>query len=253
MDLVLILNFLVDYLLLLGTNRLAGFAPGWGRAAMGAGIGSMYAAACLIPGFSFLGNVLWRVVSLGAMAVISFGINRSTLQRTAMFLLLSFAMGGLAAGVNGNRFFMPVVCAVILWALCRVSFRDGVSRSEYVSVELSEGDRTVSVTALRDTGNTLKDPLTGEQILVAGAEIGTKLLGLSQDQLRHPVETIAAGNIRGLRLIPYQSVGQPAGLMLGYRFHNAKIGNKRSNPLVAFAPENIGRADMYQMLTGGAV
>lgn len=253
LDLVLILNFLVDFLLLLGTNRLAGYPPGWGRAALGATLGAVYAGGCMIPGFSFLGNFLWRIVSLALMAVIAFGMNRSALQRGAVLVLLSMALGGIAMGANGNNFGMLLLCAGILWLLCRISFRGGVSQREYVTVELSVGEKKAALIALRDTGNTLKDPLTGEQVLVAGANVGMQLLGLTEHQLRHPVETLASGEFPGLRLIPYHSVGQPGGMLLALRFQNAKIGNTYSNPLVAFAPEVLGRGDVYQMLTGGAI
>ncbi len=83
-------------------------------------------------------------------------------------------------------------------------------------VEL-EPDRQMQLIALRDTGNTLRDPLTGEQVLVAGADVGEKLLGLTAQQLRNPVETVAQSTLRGLRLIPYRGVGQPGGMLLAVR------------------------------------
>ena len=68
LDLVMLLNFLVDFLLLLGTNRLSGFPAAPGRCALAAVFGSIYAGCCLLPGFRFLGNFLWRCVSLCLMA-----------------------------------------------------------------------------------------------------------------------------------------------------------------------------------------
>ena len=40
LDLVMGLNFGVDFLLLLGTNHLAGFPPGYGRTAAAAALGA---------------------------------------------------------------------------------------------------------------------------------------------------------------------------------------------------------------------
>ena len=42
-DLVVLLNFLVDLLLILGTNRLAGYPPGLKRAVPAALLGGAYA------------------------------------------------------------------------------------------------------------------------------------------------------------------------------------------------------------------
>ena len=251
LDLVALLNFLVDLLLLLGTNRLAGFPPGWGRSALAAMVGGGYAAACLLPGFRFLGNFLWRLVMLSVMAMIAFGMNRSAIQRGAVFLLLSMALGGIASGSNRRDFGMLMLCTIFLWLLCRFSFRGSVGDREYVPVVLRHDGRTLTQIALRDTGNTLKDPLTGEQVLVAGADAAKELLGLTEYQLQHPVETIE--RIPGLRLIPYHAVGQPGSMLLALRFQNARIGNRNAQPLVAFAPQVLARGELYQMLTGGVI
>ena len=64
LDLVILLNFSVDFLLLMGTNRLSGFPLSPGRCAWAAVLGAVYSGACLLPGFSFLGALLWRMVSL---------------------------------------------------------------------------------------------------------------------------------------------------------------------------------------------
>ena len=54
LDLVMVLNFLVDFLLLLGTNRLSGFPPGIWRCGAGALVGAVYSGACLLPGFRLI-------------------------------------------------------------------------------------------------------------------------------------------------------------------------------------------------------
>ena len=73
LDLVILLNFLVDFLLLLGTNRLSGFPSAPGRCALAAAFGRIYAGVCLLPGLRFLGNLLWRSVTMCLMAWIAFG------------------------------------------------------------------------------------------------------------------------------------------------------------------------------------
>lgn len=253
LDLVFTLNFLVDLLLLLGTNRLAGFPSGWGRVVPAALVGGIYGAGCLIPGFSFLGSTFWRITVLILMGMVAFGMNRSAVHRGAVFVLLSMAMGGIASGTDRRDALMIALCAMLLWFLCRVGFQGQAGTREYVPVRLEHGGRTVMQIALRDTGNTLKDPVTGEQVLVAGVNAAWELLGLKEDQLQHPIETVASGLIPGLRLIPYRSVGQPAGMLVAFRFQKAKIGEKKAQPLVAFAPQQIGKGDMYQMLTGGVI
>ena len=56
-DGVMLLNFLVDYLLLLGTNRLSGHPSDSRRLLASAVLGAVYSGACLLPGFRFLGII----------------------------------------------------------------------------------------------------------------------------------------------------------------------------------------------------
>lgn len=253
LDLVVLLNFLVDFLLLLGTNRLAGYPPGWKRLIAAAVLGGAYGGACLLPGLFFLGNMLWRIVFLCLMAGIAFGWNRSAVQRGGVFVLLSMALGGLTTGLDRKSMPMLVLCAFILWILCRVGIRGSVGQREYVPVELKWGERKLRLIALRDTGNTLRDPVTGEQVLVAGGDVAMELVGMTEQQLHHPVETLARGEVPGLRLIPFHAVGLSGGMLPALRFRDAKIGNTYGDPLVAFAPDVLARGDVYRMLTGGAV
>ena len=253
LDLVVILNFLVDFLLLLGTNRLAGFPPGWGRSAAGALLGGLYGGACLLRGFRFLGSLLWRTVSLLLIGVLAFGWNRSALKRCGVFALLSMALGGMAVSIGRLNFPALVLAAAGVWLLCRVAFGETVGGREYVPIEISRGEKMVRLIALRDSGNTLRDPITGEQVLVIDRDAAQQLTGLKESQLQSPLETLAAMPAAGLRLIPYRAVGCGSGMLLAMRFERVKIGSREQSAVVAFAPEGLGGGSMYQALVGGVL
>ena len=250
-DVVMGLNFLVDLLLLLGTDRLAGYPVALGRSALGAGLGAAYSGLCLLPDFSFLSQLRWRVVFLSLMAVTAFGWNRSALRRSVVFIVLSMALGGLALGFGSMDMTALILAAAGLWCLCQFGLGT-VGEQSFVPVTLRYDGREMKMMALRDTGNNLRDPITGEQVLVAGADVARELLGLTAEQLVHPVETLARGTVPGLRLIPYCAVGQPAGLLLALRLRDSRVGDRRGDYLVAFAAEEFGRGKVYRMLTGGA-
>lgn len=252
LDLVGMLNFLVDYFLLLATNCLCGYPMGWGRAALAAGFGSVYAMLCVLPRISFLGNIVWRCVSLGVMAWIAFGANISALRRAIVFVLLSMALGGIALGIGNGGFASLVIAAAVVLVLCAVGFKNRPGAVCYVPVELAYGDKQIRLTALCDTGNTLRDPVTGRPVLVVGADVAKKLTGLTTQQLQSPVEALSQVPLPGLRLIPYSAVGQPGGLLLAMKLQKVRIGNWKGSSLVAFAPNGLSEDGAYQALTGGA-
>ena len=173
------------------------------------------------------------------------------MRRGVLFLFLSMALGGIALGINSKSVVSLVLAAAGVWCMCVFGFRGKVKGREFVTVNLSYGGRRRSLIALRDTGNTLKDPITGEAVLVAGADVANKLLGLTKEQLSAPIETVEKGIISGLRLIPYRAVGQPHGMLLAARMDEVMIGKEKTGTLVAFAPQELGRNEGYQALTGG--
>lgn len=250
-DVVMGLNFLVDFFLLLGTNRLCGCPTAKGRTVGAAALGGVYGGVCLIPGFAFLGNLLWRIVVLAGMCVIAFGWQRSSVRRGALFLFLTMALGGIAQGVYGSGILGLIGSAAGLFLLCAVGFRGRVSGGQQVPVVIRNGRHVCRLVALRDTGNTLTDPITGQSVLVVGSEVAWELLGITPQQLRSPLEAMASGKIPGLRLIPYRSVGCSTGMLLAAVMDEVVIDGQPSGKLVAFAPQTIGRTETYQALAGG--
>ncbi len=251
-DVVVLLNFLVDFLLLLGTNRLCGYPPGWGRCALASAVGGLYAGACLLPGFYFLGNILWRMVSLVVICWIAFGFSVSALRRGMIFLLLSMALGGIAIGIGNGGIGSLIAAALGVCMMCVLGFQERPGRVCYVPVDISYQGKRVRLTALRDTGNSLRDPVTGRSVLVVGADVAQQLTGLTRQQLQAPVNTLSQSPLSGLRLVPYRAVGQENGLLLALRMQNVRIGNWKGSSLVAFAPEGFSKEGDYQALTGGA-
>lgn len=235
------LNFLVDLCLLLGVNRLSGHPPGMGRAAAAAALGGGYAGACLLPGFGFLANGLWRMVSLGLMGWTAFGAGRSGWNRSVLFVLLSMALGGLAVSMHAANAGLPL-CAGALAVLCRMGLRG--RGQQLVPVTVTYAGRTVRAMALRDTGNTLRDPITGESVTVLCPVVGERL-GLPIEVLRDPARAM----VPGMRLIPARTAGG-GGLLAAVRCDCVSIGGEQGGTLVAFARENFGNGE-YEALIGG--
>lgn len=250
LDLVMLVSFLVNLLLVVAANRMCAYPVKLGRAAIAAAIGAIYAGFCLLPGFRFLGNAFWRMVALGVMSLIAFGWNFSAARRSAVFVFLSMAVGGIALGIGKDGVIALLAAAGGMCVLCGVGIRGSVK--EYVTVQLAHRGMTQNIIALRDTGNTLTDPVTGQSVLVVDADVAGKMLGLSQEELLCPIETMAKGRIAGLRLIPYRSVGNANGMMLAAKMDQVLIGGRQSGSLVAFAPQRLGAGE-FQALAGGCL
>ncbi|MBQ2785001.1 MAG: sigma-E processing peptidase SpoIIGA [Oscillospiraceae bacterium] len=253
LDLMILLNFVVDLLLLLAVNRLCGYPVRPFRSAGAAGVGAVYAAVCILPGYRFMSGLFWRVIFLCIMSVVAFGWNRSTLRRGVLLIFLSMALGGVAGCIGRGGFWGIVVSAAAMLVLCRIGFYGGSVRKTYVPVELRYRGKKLTLVALRDTGNLLSDPVTGQKVLVTGPEIAWDVAGLTPSQLAQPVETISQCRIPGLRLIPYRCVGQSCGMLLAMNFDSVKVAGIECGHLVAFTPNGFGAGSEYQALSGGEI
>ena len=250
-EVVVGLNFLVDLFLLLGTNALFGSTLRLWRCVGAAIVGGVYAGMCLLPGFSFLGSLLWRMVSLCGICVAAFGISKRAVKKGFLFIFLTMALGGVASLMGKGGFWAIILSAAGVFLVCVVGFEGNLKGQKRVSVVLIKGERVLRLTALQDTGNTLKDPVTGESILVVGEAVARELADLSHEQLLSPIETMT--QVSGLRLVPFRSVGCSCGMMLAMNMDKVMIDGETCGTLVAFAPQTIGTEGSYQALAGGAL
>ena len=279
-DTLFLLNSLINGLLLLGSGRLGGAAVRVWRVAAGASLGGVYAVACVIPNLTFLSGWPWKLLMSAAMVVCAYGCTRRTVKLWGVFLALSAAFGGLilvlvqvlGAGlllVNGTAYYpvsgrLLLVTAAAVYILTRTVFARLVQHTgnELVSVELTSGEKTVKLTALRDTGNTLRDPATNRPVLVVEWQEAGGLLppsaSLHRGELADPASLMtrlqAAAPEKKWRLIPYRAVGTSGGLLLGMTCDRVRIAKKTmEGGVIAFSPTPVSDGGGYTALIGGTV
>ncbi len=280
LDSLIILNTIMDYLLLLASARLAGEPLRRGRMGLGAALGGAYAGAAVLPGLGFLRRPLWQLVCAAVMVLVGLGASRRLLRQIIIFFALAFAFGGgifalsllkgqgiasgalVGAGLELRVVLLSgAVCyAVLTAALSRVANHAG-TRGALVRVGLTLLGRKVWLNALRDTGNTLTDPLTGRAVMVAQADRLHELFppGACPEakQLMDPARSMAQleqGVLRGrLRLLPYRAVGVSCGMLLAVRVDSAVLeGEEKGSVLVALSPTPVSDGGPYCALVGSA-
>lgn len=278
-DSLFLLNFVVNYLLLLAAARLAGEPLARLRMAGGAALGGLYAAAVFFPHMGFLLHPLCKLGAAVVMLLVSFGGSRRLLRVSLVFLGVAAAFGGgiFALTLLGGRgltlkngifysamdlrliLLSAALCYVVLTLVFQRTARHTAAARELVPAVITLGERRVAITALVDTGNTLTDPLTGRAVMVAEGEKLTGLFPPGQapdaDALRNPVaavECLTGELFRGrCRLLPYQAVGVECGMLLALRMDSVKVGGEDYGKiLVALSPTRLSDGGGYSALVG---
>ena len=212
-DMAALWNFALDYLLLLGTARLAGRSVRRGQLVIAAVLGAACSVGMLTLPFSpwlLLGSML-------LMCNVAFAGTPRRTRLTLLFVLLACALGGAVLLLGqmsgrGEELTRSVLYARLPWGvfltatggaylLLTVVFRGGArhTRGELVSARVEYEGRCVAVTLLRDTGNTLCDPATGEGVPVIEKKVLAPLFRTESGGAAACLGTVTlrAGTVRG--------------------------------------------------------
>lgn len=254
LDLWFGLNLLCDYLLCLLTARVAGLCLKRVRYALSALCGALLACAALFPAFGFLSLPGWKLLSGVFMGWIAFGAERYPLRCMLLFFAVSSSFGGALLALSGGRpltlslrdlFFSFLFCYGIGALLFR--FRGLLRERETRPVDVEHCGRKAHFDALLDTGNSLRDPVSGARVLIATPRAlqgilreNTALfatLGPLQLQTLSAQIPEFAGR---LHLLPYSAVGG-SGLLPVFRPERLFIdGKERKDYLIAISPQTAG-------------
>ena len=279
-DILFLLNALIDYLLLLVSARTAGAPLRRGRFLLGAVVGGIYAVAIFLPGFSFLNDTLYKFGFALLMLLIAYGTTRMLLKQTLIFFAITWALGGgvmALAMMDGAHmtlgrsvvYSIPDIKIILLSAsACYAAFtlifprlfRHTAAGGELNPVTFELMGRTLQLTALRDTGNTLSDPATGSSVPVAeGAALYSLFPSETRplrDDLNDPVQGITRLNCGAWRgrffLLPYRAVGVERGFLLAVKMDRILVDHKeQQGKLVALSPTPVSDGGGYCVLMGG--
>lgn len=252
-DSVFLSELAADFLLLLATDRLCGGSAPLRRLLSAALLGAAYSLLCLLAGGFW---ALWpmKLLAGAGMLLLAYGPRRSLPRRAAVFLGVSAAFAGvvlalsrLLGGFGGRQQLLSFLAA---YALLGLALRFGAATGERQRAVLRQAGRSVALTALLDTGNALRDPLTGAPVLVTEEAALYPLLpselraALRESRGRPPEERLellwSRGLGNGFRLLPYRSVGVEGGLLLCFRPQAAELAGRPVPGLtVALSPTPI--------------
>lgn len=277
-DSVLALNFLVDYLLLLMTAQFAGMPLQRRRLLLCALCGGIYAAAVFFPALAAWGAAPIRFFAGGVMALAAYWPLQKRWYMVFLFYILSGALGGillaLGLAVGGTdillgRLYLAriswtllIAVTAALYLLLRLVLRQGARHGggELMRIRISIHGRERELPALHDTGNTLRDPVSGQPVLVAES---AGLEGLWEEETAQVLResataesAIAALHRRGLglgfTLLPFRSVGITSGLLLAVRSDYVKVGHATyPRAWIALSPGPVSDGGTYCALWGG--
>lgn len=272
-DVLIFVNFIVNYFILLATQRICRQRAGTLRIFLADTLASACSLAVFLPETGAISGVLLRLAVSSAVVLTAFGFRscKRFFSLLGGFFAVSFAYAGICFGIwavfkpkgmiikNDIVYFdvsplllicTSAVCYVLLMLLKKHFSKDEGTSPEY-TVEITINGQTSSLKGFLDTGNMLYDCFSECPVIIAkkkyihnsaipnfsfaGGEKGLKQLDGSVN---------LPENLKGFRLIPYCVVGSkgvlPAFKPDGVVISDGKTEYKPDCCLVALSDEQTG-------------
>lgn len=245
-------HLLTGYLLLSGTARLLGEHISWKRLAAGSIANAALVTVLLlagVPSWYFCGMVLSGALVFyrrrGKEETDRRDRLRKLLRSLAMLLFATFCFGGVMEAALG-LWRLPAVFGAVLASVALTWAAGWQRRGEQaiqktVTSELWWDGASVCLTAIIDTGNRLKEPLTGQPVSIVDMQAVQELLGEDWESRK------------GFYLVPYHSLGTEKGWMravtadrLCVKLPGGTVQTGR--PVIALYEGSVAAAGAYRMI-----
>ena len=267
LDVFFMINFIMDYMIILITSRIAKVKKKRIRLLAGAGCGALYSVIVIKPLTNHLFKItLVNILIAAVMVLISFGFTSASVYIKNVFLLfvVSFTMSGIInylyystvigkyvrnvlSGnsnkvVNARKFILVSVLAyILLSAIVRIIFSVRKDMELYYDVKITFRGKSVVVRGLYDTGNGLTEPVSGKMVHIAEYKILKPLLEGDEK---------AKENIY---VIPFHSIGEEDGIMYGIRMDEMVVlvddePKFLYNPIIGIYTGNVSKRGNYSVI-----
>lgn len=251
-DVVLLINFLMNFLILVFVAIVLKLKVNIAKLLAGAIIGCLFLISIIKPDLVILETLSFKLILSAAMILASFrpcGL-KDFIKILGFFYLVSFMVGGGAFALfyfynlsypNSSNTLLINNISVPWWILLISSsilllffkylwpllYRMLSKDILLVPMKVEFDDRGLEITALIDTGNDLRDPVSNYPVIIVefnairslfSSELQAVFMNEPDVDFKEIGELISKSKwAKRFRIIPFESIGKSRGLMLGFK------------------------------------
>lgn len=255
-DLFFLVNFSMDFLCLFLTAKILSLRLSVLRSLAGAAMGGLYADLSLFLPLGQVLSLLLHLLVCALMCAVTF-LERRRARSLPLYILvfvaISMALGGVMTALfnlfnhvslfegieevegDGISVWVFGVLALISGGITLLGgrFFAGRSAQKYARVELRYGGRSLRLDAMTDSGNLLRDPISGKACIVADMRVMERLLPgeiirAARQGAAGAMESVGREHVKNLRLIPTRTASG-SGLLLGVRMERVTVYTEKES------------------------
>ena len=284
LDVVFIENICMNSIILFATGLVTKTKCKIIRNLISSTIGAVYVIGAYITNNELYTNSIIKIGLSITMVYIAFYPNniKSAFKYIVIFYLTSFVFGGCAfallyyikpqnifynnSGLLSGTYpikiaFLGAMIGLIILSISFKLIKNRLKKSEmFCNVEIEYNEKITKIRAIIDSGNLLKDPITGSSVIVVERK---KLVEMIDNKILDNLENIISGEyeiideeyISKFRLIPFSSLGKQNGMLLGFKPDVLRIDfddaqRKIDKVIIAIYDKDITKNDEYSGIVG---
>ncbi len=217
-DVLILLNFIIDYLIIQLASHITNTRVKIYRIISSAFIASLFSLVILLPEYGILFELLTVIISGSLITLLAFGFKKF-LKNFIAFIGVNIIFNGLMTTVwtlfkpkgmilnNSVTYFnisptIFILSTVVFYLLIRIAGLILKKFSPYAKrciLKIKNNSKTVEITALVDTGNSICDPYTNRQVIITDKQTARLIF---DDIDNTPEFLLPVATVGGNSLIP---------------------------------------------------
>lgn len=288
LDVVLIENLIMNYIILFASGYILKIKVNHIRLIISAILGGIYSILAYIQVLEIYTNIISKIILSIVMIYIAYKPKtlKVLIKELIFFYLTSFVFGGCAFALlyfikpqevimkNGvyigtYPLKIAILGGIVGFTITQLAFNlvkmKLTKKDIYCKISIFFGEKNVETTALLDTGNLLKDPITSMPVIIVEKGV---LKDILPDIILNNLKKIVGGDvpkevyedenlkyITKFRVIPFSSIGKENGLLLGFKSNKIIIDREETkkeieNIIVGIYDGKLNKKDYYFALIG---
>ena len=253
-------NFLMGILILYLSGKIAGLTTSKKRLILGGILCGLFSFIIFVRNMGMLLGVLVKIAFSLLLAHVAF--DKKILKGTILIYIVSVFMGGMTIlllylirirGLTNNAVlyvgditymnvvFGAVVSYITIIAFSKVMEAKQLKERVFTTITIEIEGHTVIHRALIDSGNFLRDPLSGKAVAIISQSAAVQFKNMDHVDFSSRY-----------CLIPYHAIGTKNGMLEGYRVDNAWVNGRALGSIIVAVYDTefckLGEEEEYQIL-----
>ncbi len=286
-DIIIVENLIMNLIILYATGLILKIKVSFFRLLLASLIGAIYAALQYISNIKILSNI--TIKTFLSIIIIWAAFHPQNMKKMCkqllLFYLTTFTFGGVATyliyvlkpqniimknGMYVGTYVLKVIFigAILGTGILLVSFKiskNKISKKDMIcKILIKLNGKEITLNTIVDTGNMLKEPITGNPVAVVEKN---SLYDVLPKEILNNTESILGGDfgkipedikqeyIPKLKFIPFSSLGKQNGMLIGIKPEKLKVINEemeeeRADAIIGIYNKSLTKRGEYNALIG---